>query len=127
MKKVKSKRTAWMIAVILFPIMLMAQAPDSALAAKHEFSIQQALDYAKKNNVQVKNALLDMRIQEQTNRDFTSAAYPQVNGSFTLVDNVKTPVSLIPAEFFGGTPGTFEKFPFGIKYNATGGISLDQL
>jgi len=50
-----------------------------------------------------------------------------VNGSFSLVDNVKAPVSLIPAEFFGGTPGTYEKFPFGIKYNATAGISLDQL
>ena len=71
--------------------------------------------------------MLDVQIQEQTNRDVTSAAYPQINGSFSLVDNVKTPISLIPAEFFGGTPGTFEKFPFGIKYNATAGISLDQI
>ncbi len=125
--KVKSKGRAWLFLLTLFPLTVMAQSPDSVLAAKHEFSIQQALEYAKKNNIQVKNALLDVRVQEQTNREFTSAAWPQINGSFSLVDNVKTPVSLIPAEFFGGTPGTFEKFPFGIKYNATGGISLDQL
>ena len=80
-----------------------------------------------KNNVQVKNALLDVQIQAQVNRDVVSAAYPQINGSFSLVDNVKPPVSLIPAEFFGGTPGTYEKFPFGIKYNATTGVSLDQV
>jgi outer membrane protein TolC len=111
----------------LLPLAAIAQPPDSARVNQHEFSIQQAIDYAKKNNMQVKNALLDMRIQEQTNRDVTSAAYPQINGSFSFVDNVKPPVSLIPAEFFGGTPGTYEKFPFGIKYNATGGISLDQI
>jgi len=93
----------------------------------HEFSIQQTIEYAKKNSVQVKNALLDVKIQIQTNRDFTSAAYPQINGSFSLVNNINVPVVLVPAEFFGGPPGTFEKFPFGIKYNATGGISLDQL
>ena len=93
----------------------------------HSFTIQQAVEYANKNNVQVKNALLDVQIQYQTNREVTSAAYPQINGSFSLVDNIKTPISLIPAEFFGGTPGTFEKFPFGIKYNSTGGISLDQI
>ncbi|MBS1921266.1 MAG: TolC family protein [Bacteroidetes bacterium] len=93
----------------------------------HEFSVQQAVDYAKKNSVQVKNALLDVQIQDQTNRDFTSAAYPKINGSFNMVYNAKVPVTLVPAEFFGGTPGTYEKFPFGIKWNATGGISLDQL
>ncbi len=124
--KVRNKGRAWILVMLLFPAMGMAQPIDS-LTTKHEFSIQQAVDYATKNNVQVKNALLDVRIQEQTNREITAAAYPQINGSFSLVDNIKTPVSLIPAEFFGGTPGTYEKFPFGIKYNATGGISLDQL
>src|SRR5260221_13417328 len=93
----------------------------------NEFAIQQAIEYAKKNNVQVKNALLDVQIQAQTNRDITSAAYPQINGIFSMVDNEKPPISLIPAEFFGGTPGTYEKFPFGIKYNATAGVSLDQI
>src|SRR5258706_3137826 len=111
------------IILLLFVNSLIAQSQPVA----HEFSIQQTVEYAKKNNVQVKNALLDVQIQAQVNRDVTSAAYPQINGSFSLVDNVKPPISLIPAEFFGGTPGTYEKFPFGIKYNATAGVSLDQI
>jgi outer membrane protein len=127
MMKAGNKKRLLLSVSALFSILGMAQPSDSAGVTRHEFSIQQAVDYAKKNNVQVKNALLDVQIQEQTNKDVTSAAYPQINGSFSLVDNVKTPVSLIPAEFFGGTPGTYEKFPFGIKYNATGGIALDQL
>ena len=122
----KAGNKKWLLLSVsaLFSILGKAQPSDSA---RHAFSVQQAVDYARKNNVQVKNALLDVQIQEQTNKDVTSGVYPQINGSFSLVDNVKTPISLIPAEFFGGTPGTFEKFPFGIKYNATAGVSLDQL
>src|SRR5450432_2657076 len=94
---------------------------------KHAFSIQQALDYAKKNNVRVKNALLDIQIQEQTNREVTGSALPQIKATGSLVYNAKLPISLIPAEFFGGTPGTFEELPFGVKWNATGGVSLNQV
>ena len=93
----------------------------------HAFSLQQAIDYAKKNNVQVKNALLDISIQSQTNREVTGSALPQVRATGTLVYNAKLPISLIPAEFFGGTPGTFEELPFGVKWNATGGVSLSQI
>jgi outer membrane protein len=93
----------------------------------HAFSIQQALDYAKKNNVQVKNALLDVQIQEQTNREVTGTALPQLKASGSLTYNSQLPVSLVPAEFFGGQPGTFQKLAFGVKWNATGGVSLNQI
>lgn len=109
--------------VLFFSGAAMAQAP----AAIHQFSVQQAVKYAMKNSVQVKNALLEVQIQDQTNRDVTAAAYPQIAGSFNMVYTAKVPVTLVPSEFFGGTPGTFEKFPFGIRWNATGGITLNQL
>lgn len=127
MMKQKNKRRAWLSILALLPILAIAQPPDSARTAKHEFSIQQAVDYAKKNNVQVKNALLDVQIQEQTNREFTSAAYPQISGSGSFVYNAKIGISLIPAEVLGGPPGTFQKFPFGVKYNVTGGLQINQL
>ena len=113
--------------IIILVTSITAGAQDTAVIKHHEFSVQAAVDYAKKNNMQVKNALLDVQVQKEVNREITSAAYPQVNGSFSLVYNIKLPVSLVPAEFFGGTPGTYEKFPFGVKYNATGGIELNQL
>src|SRR6266478_9519481 len=112
-----------LIMATIMAVSLSLQAQDSAI---HRFSLQQAVDYAEKNNVQVKNALLDVRIQEESNKDITSAAYPQINGSGTFTYNSQIPVSLIPGEFFG-QPGTFVPLKFGVKYNATGGISLDQL
>ncbi len=93
----------------------------------HSFSLQQALAYGQQHNVQVKNALLDIQIQLQTNREVTGAAYPQISASGSGVYNIKLPVSLVPAEFFGGPPGTFEKLAFGVNWGVTGGVSLSQL
>jgi outer membrane protein TolC len=93
----------------------------------NEFTVQQATDYALKNSVQVRNALVDYKIQEQTNREIASAAYPQLNGSVSLNDYLEIPTSLIPAEFAGGAPGTYIPLKFGTKYNSTAGLDLSQL
>src|SRR6187397_391389 len=102
MKRVKNKRREWIIIMALFPVFGTAQnmssgKTDSAKIATHEFSVRQAVDYATKNNVEVKNALLNVRIQEQTNRELTSAALPQISGTGSFVYNMKLPVSLVPA------------------------------
>lgn len=117
----------WGLAIIAVIPSLSTSAQQQPQAAVHAFSLQQAIAYAEQNNVQVKNALLDIQIQEQTNREFTGTAYPQISASGSLVYNAKLPVSLVPAEFFGGQPGTFQKMAFGVKWGATGGISLHQI
>jgi outer membrane protein len=94
---------------------------------RHEFTIQQAVDYAYKNNVQVKNALLNIQVQQQTNRDITAAALPTVTGTLSGNDYLQLPVSLLPGEFFGGAPGTFIPVRFGVKYNASATLQLQQL
>ena len=62
-------------ALLLLTMGLHAQqpaGPASAPPALHDFSLAQAIDYAGKNSVIVKNALLDYEIQEQSNRATTS-------------------------------------------------------
>lgn len=115
----------------------------------NSFSVQQAADYAKKNSVQVKNALLDILIQKQTNRDITSIALPQINGSGSLTRNINIPVQVVPdfispstykvlvdngvkdgngqpidypAGGFGNLP-----FQFGTPWNANVGVTLSQI
>jgi len=95
--------------------------------ARHEFTIQQCVDYAYKNNVQVKNALLNIQVQQETNRDITSAALPNVTGNLSGNNYLQLPVSLLPGEFFGGAPGTFIPVRFGVKYNASATLQLQQL
>ena len=56
-----------LIGLGIIPLALFAQ--DTTIQTRHEFSVQDAVNYASKNNIQVKNALVDILIQEQTNRE----------------------------------------------------------
>lgn len=94
---------------------------------RYEFSAAQAVDFAKKNSVQVRNALLDIRIRQQGNREITASAYPQISGTINATKYIDLPTSLIPAEFFGGPAGEFIPVQFGTKYNGTYGFTIDQL
>lgn len=120
----QNKRTTGMS--ILTMLLLMA-ATTAQAQTKNEFSVKQAVDYAAKNAVQVKNALLDIQIQKQTNREFTANAYPQLSASGSVNDYLDIPTSLLPAEVFGGTAGEFIPVKFGTKYNASGGFDASQL
>jgi outer membrane protein TolC len=101
----------------------------SAQAAKanhYAFNIQQALEYAKANNVQVKNALLNVQAQKETNREITAAALPNIFGTGNVINNLNIPVNLLPGEIIGQPAGTFVPVRFGTKYNSTVGIQLQQ-
>ena len=103
------------------------QAPGAPQAPQvYELSLPQAIDYATKNSVIVKNALLDYQIQEQSNRATTSQALPQLTANLGLTDYIQIPTTLIPGEFIN-QPGTFVPVKFGTQYNATGGITLKQV
>jgi outer membrane protein TolC len=101
---------------------------NGAMSQKiNNLSLRQTVDYAMTNAIAVKNALLDIKIQQQTNREITAIAFPQINTNLSVNDYLQLPTSLVPAEFAGGTPGTFLPLRFGTKYNVTGGIDFTQL
>lgn len=93
----------------------------------NSFTVQQATDYARKNAVQVKNSLLDVLIQKQTNRDVTSIALPQISGSASLTDYLQIPTTLLPGQIVGQPAGTYVPVKFGTKWNANTGVSLSQI
>lgn len=102
-------------------------AQQGAPPERHAFSIQQALDYAEKNNVQVKNALIDILIQHESNREVASAAYPSISLNGSITDNLKLQTTLLPGEFLGQPAGTFVPVTFGTKYITSGSADLSQL
>ena len=93
----------------------------------HSFSLEDCVAFAQKNNVQVKNALLAIEAQAQTNREIASAAFPTINTNLSSTDYTKIPTSLLPAQIFGGAAGTFIPVQFGTKYNTNYGASIQQL
>lgn len=101
-----------------------AQAKDSAA---HSFTLQQAIDYAMQHQVSVQNAIIDESIAQKRVNEIMGAGLPQVNASFDFKDFLELPTSFIPAEFFGGPPGTFAAIKFGTQYQATAGLDASQL
>ena len=100
---------------------------ESSAQQVNMLSARQAVDYAIKNSAQVKNALLDIEVQRQTNKEITASAFPQINGNANFNDYLSIPTTLLPGEIAGGPPGTFLPVKFGTKYNASYGGDLQQL
>jgi len=116
------QRTLLLICLLVTGGLLKAQN-----LTRHEFTVQQAIDYARKNNAQVKNALLSVQIQKQSNRGVTAAALPNISGTVGLTDYIDIPTSLIPGEIFGQPAGTYIPVKFGTKYNGSAGLQLQQV
>ncbi len=148
MKRVRNRRTTPLLVLFFLPVLAMAQPPDKAAVTKHEFSVQQAVDYALKNNVNSKNALLDIQLQLEQNREYTSAAFPHINANIgtTYNPNVATqvlPNFISPATYQvlidegvkdgNGNPIImpndfgFISAQFGTRFSANAGISLSQV
>jgi Outer membrane protein len=115
------------LAVILTGGITVRTGAQVIAESNYSFTAKQAVEYAMKNSVQVKNALIDTRIQQQTNREITASAYPQITGTINVQDYVKLPTQLIPGEFFGQPAGTYLPVQFGTKYNGSYGANLRQI
>jgi len=93
----------------------------------YSFSLDQAISHATSNNRQAINASRDIEMAKKKKWETTASGLPQINGSIGYQNNFEIQKSLIPAEIFGGTPGTFQEVAFGTKHNASGSLSLTQL
>lgn len=118
-------------ALLLLTLNLHAQQPASSAAGTpelHQFSLAQAIDYASKNSVAVKNALLDYEIQEQSNRATVSQALPQITGSLAATWYTQFPATAVPGGSFPGTvPGKVYAFSFGLPSTNTASVNLKQV
>lgn len=91
----KNKNVLISLASAFVMLAQAATAQDTTIKS-YRFSLQQTIDYGMKNATQVKNALLDIAIQNQTNREITAAAFPQINGSATGTHYFNIPVTSLP-------------------------------
>jgi len=92
----------------------------------HSLSADQAIELAKKNNISVKAAITNLAIQEQTNKEVTALALPNVKGSASATDYFNIPVTLVPGEFFQQPAGSYYPVKFQQKYITSGGFNLTQ-
>ena len=92
----------------------------------NSFTLQEAIDFALKNNYSAINADRDLIDAKKQKWEVIASGLPQINGSVSYQNQLKQPVSLIPAEFFGGEPGTFQPVIFSQPQQANATATLSQ-
>ena len=92
-----------------------------------KLSLEQAQEFAISNNYDLRNAQTDVEIARKRVKENLAIGLPQIGASAGYAYNIELPTQLIPAEFMGGEPGTFEEIQFGTKHNANWNASLNQL
>ena len=115
------------VASLLMVLVAFTNKVQAQTKTKNEFSIAQCIEYANKNNLQVKNALLAIKSQEAINKEVTASAFPTLSANIGSMDYLKLPVSLLPGEIFGQPAGSYIPVKFGTKYNANASLQLQQL
>jgi outer membrane protein len=120
------KQKIYLSLIILFYISSNIKAQKST-SETYSFSMQQCIDFAAKNQMDIVNSRYDEVIAKAKVNEILGSGLPQVNGSVNLNDFLQIPTQLIPGEFFGGKPGTFIPIKFGTQYNTTADLTISQL
>jgi len=75
---------------------------------KQNFTLEEAIEYALKNNHTAKNAALDIDAAKQQKWETTAMGLPQINGKIEYQNWLKQQVSLLPAAAFDNTQSTID-------------------
>ncbi len=112
------------ILLLLIPMVFMGQVDKPT---NNNFDLQQAIVFALENNKTISNANRDIEISKQKKWETTASGLPQINAGVDYQNNIVIQKSVIPAEIFGGPPGTFTEVAFGTNQNMGARVTLSQL
>ncbi|RUA17858.1 MAG: TolC family protein [Flavobacteriia bacterium] len=113
-------RTTLISLFLLLPWLISAQ--DTI----HSFSLDEAIAYALEHNYSAINASRDIEDAQKQKWETIATGLPQISGAVSYQNQLKQPVSQIPAEFFGGEPGTYQEVVFGQAQSMSATATLRQ-
>lgn len=90
------------------------------------FTLDEAIAFALENNYSAINSNRDIIDAKKQKWEVIAEGLPQISGSISYQNQLKQPVSVIPAEIFGGEPGTFAEVVFGQPQSANATATLRQ-
>lgn len=92
----------------------------------YSFTLEEAIAFALENNYSAINADRDIIDAQKQKWEVIATGLPQITGDVSYQNQLKQPISLIPAEFAGGEPGTFIPIVFGQAHQASATATLRQ-
>ena len=93
----------------------------------NSLTLDEAIEYGINNNFSVKNANREIEKAQKDRWSTIAIGLPQIYAEVNYQNFVEMPVSLVPAEFFGGQSGEFAEISFGTKQKVVGSVRMDQL
>ena len=109
------------VGLSLFSILIQGQElPDS-------LTLNEAIAYGLTNNRSIINADRDIQKAKKDRWKTIASGLPQISSEVNYQNFLEMPVSLVPAEFFGGNPGEFSELTFGTEQNMIGSLKVEQL
>ncbi|MEL4306855.1 TolC family protein [Joostella sp. CR20] len=93
----------------------------------YSFSLDEAINFALDSSYTAINSRREIAKSIKKKWETTAAGLPQINGAVDYQNQLKQPVTLLPAEIAGGEPGTFTPVTFGTKQSMTLTGTLSQL
>ncbi len=109
------------------PLFLLVFVSFANVFAQQSFSLDEAISYALVHNPTAVNASLDKQIAEKKRWETIAGGLPQISVKGDYTRYIQQPISLIPAEIFGGEPGTFAQVAFGTAQRINASARVDQL
>ncbi|WP_338763104.1 TolC family protein [Bernardetia sp. ABR2-2B] len=108
---------------------LKAQENTTSTKDLENYTLEQCIEYAIENRVEIKNAQLDNQIAKARVGEVRATGLPQVNASLNLINNYKVPVNFLPAQFVNpqAPEGEFIGVEFQPQYVGQAQIQLEQL
>ena len=111
----------------LFLFLTLLFGSTQAQELPESLSLEEAIAFGLTHNRSIINA--DREIQKAKKEKWKTIAtgLPQISSEFNYQNFLEMPVSLVPAEFFGGNPGEFSELTFGTEQNMIGTLKMEQL
>ncbi|WP_431163086.1 TolC family protein [Flagellimonas beolgyonensis] len=106
--------------LLILPTLVSAQDTIPSL------SLDQAINYALEHNYSAINASRDIVDAQKQKWETIATGLPQISGAVNYQNQLKQPVAQIPAEFFGGEPGTYQEVVFGQPQSIAATATLRQ-
>jgi len=108
--------------LILFTVSFFGSSQETQVG----YTLNEAIAYALENNYSALNADRDIIDAQKQKWETIASGLPQISADLNYQNQLKQPVSLIPAEFFGGEPGEFQPIVFGQAQQASATATVRQ-
>lgn len=98
-------------------------------SAQHQLSVQEAQILGLQNNINVKNAKLDVSLAKKKVMETIAMGLPKINGEVNWQQFLEIPTTVVPANMFVPTApeGQYTELQFGTEHNSTATLSASQL